>query len=51
MQKPDFETYQKRFQDVDTLPTFSETHLFLGTIRHPFYSLVFPYYLFVIMIL
>ena len=36
MQKRDFETYQKRFQDFEILPKFSETHVFRGTIRHPF---------------
>ena len=35
MQKPDFETYQKRFRDFEILPKFSETHVFRGTIRHP----------------
>ena len=36
MQKRDFETYQKRFRDFEILPKFSETHVFRGTIRHPF---------------
>ena len=35
MQKRDFETYQKRFQDFEILPKFSETHIFRGAIRHP----------------
>ena len=39
MQKRDFETYQKRFRDFEILPKFSETHVFLGTICHP-YSLL-----------
>ena len=37
MQKRDFETYQKRFRDFEILPKFSETHVFRGTIRHPYY--------------
>ena len=45
MQKRDFETYQKRFRDFKIRPKFSETHVFWGTIRHPYqrrwiYSLV-----------
>ena len=36
MQKRDFETYQKRFRDFEILPKFSETHVFRGTIRHPY---------------
>ena len=36
MQKRYFETYQKRFRDFEILPKFSETHVFRGTIRHPF---------------
>ena len=28
MQKLDFEIYQKRFQDFEILPKFSETHIF-----------------------
>ena len=36
MQKRDFETYQKRFRDFAILPKFSKTHIFQGTIRHPF---------------
>ena len=36
MKKRDFETYQKRFRDFEILPKFSETHVFRGTIRHPF---------------
>ena len=35
MQKRDFETYQKRFRDFEILPKFSKTHVFQGTIRHP----------------
>ena len=31
----DFET-QKRFWDFEILPEFSETHVFRGTIRHPY---------------
>ena len=38
MQKRDFETYQKRFRDFEILPKFSETHVFRGTIRHPYKS-------------
>ena len=36
MQKRDFDTYQKRFRDFEILPKFSETHVFQGTIRHPY---------------
>jgi len=36
MKKPDFETYQKHFRDFEILPKFSETHVFRGTIRHPY---------------
>ena len=36
MKKRDFETYQKRFRDFEILPKFSETHVFQGTIWHPF---------------
>ena len=36
MQKRDFETYQKRFRDFEILPKFSETHVFRGTIHHPY---------------
>ena len=36
MQKRDFETYQKRFRDFEILLKFSETHVFRGTIRHPY---------------
>ena len=36
MQKRDFETYQKRFRDFEILQKFSETHVFRGTIRHPY---------------
>ena len=39
MKKRDFETYQKRFRDFEILPKFSETHVFRGTIRHPFNSI------------
>ena len=39
MKKRDFETYQKRFRDFEILPKFSETHVFRGTIRHPYFSL------------
>ena len=38
MQKRDFETYQKRFRDFEILPKFSDTHVFRGTIRHPYIS-------------
>ena len=38
MKKRNFETYQKRFRDFEILPKFSETHVFRGTIRHPFFS-------------
>ena len=38
MKKRDFETYQKRFRDFEILPKFSETHVFRGTIRHPFFT-------------
>ena len=38
MKKRDFETYQKRLQDFEILPKFSETHVFRGTIRHPYYE-------------
>ena len=41
MKKRDFETYQKRFRDFEILPKFSETHVFRGTIRHPFVSRAF----------
>ena len=36
MQKRDFKTYQKRFRDFEILLKFSETHVFRGTIRHPY---------------
>ena len=36
MKKRDFETYQKPFRDFEILPKFSETHVFHGTIRHPY---------------
>ena len=39
MQKRDFETYQKRFRDFEILLKFSETHVFRGTIRHPYCTL------------
>ena len=38
MKKQDFETYQKRFRDFEIVPKFSETHVFRGTIRHPYCS-------------
>jgi len=41
MKKRDFETYQKRFRDFEILPKFSKTHVFRGTIRHPFNAEVF----------
>ena len=34
MQKQDFQTYQKCFQDFEILLKF-ETHVFRGTIHHP----------------
>ena len=37
MKTRDFETYQKRFRFFEILPKFSETHIFQGTICHPFY--------------
>ena len=40
MKKRDFETYQKRFRDFEIVPKFSETHVFRGTIRHPFYCVI-----------
>ena len=36
MKKRDFETYQKRIQNFEILPKFSETHVFRGNIRHPY---------------
>ena len=45
MQKQDFETCQKRFRDFEILPKFSETHVFQGTIHHPFIYLVFNSFL------
>ena len=36
MKKRDFETCRKRFRDFEILPKFSETHVFRGTIRHPY---------------
>ena len=38
MQKQDFETCQKRFPDFEILPKFSKTHVFRGTIRHPYFK-------------
>ena len=43
MQKRDFEfslveTNQKRFRDFEILLKFSETHVFRGTIRHPYHG-------------
>ena len=35
MQKQDFKTYQKRFQDFKILPKFSKTHVVQGTICQP----------------
>ena len=40
MQKRDFETYQKRFRDFEILLKFSETHVFWGTIRHPYNGVI-----------
>jgi len=39
MKKRDFETYHKRFRDFEILTKFSETHVFRGTIRHPYFIL------------
>ena len=36
MKKRDFESYHKRFRDVEVLKKFSETHVFRGKIRHPY---------------
>ena len=36
MKKRDFETYHKRFRDFEILKKFSETHVFQGTIGHPY---------------
>ena len=36
MKKRDFD--HKRFRDFEILTKFSETHVFRGTIRHPFQS-------------
>ena len=36
MKKRDFETYHKCFRDFEILTKFSETHVFQGTIRHPY---------------
>ena len=36
MKKRDVETYQKRFRDFEILPKCSKTHVFPGTIRHPY---------------
>ena len=45
MQKRDFETYQKRFRDFEILLKFSETHVFRGTIRHPYVDIyIFSHY-------
>ena len=35
-EKTRLETYQKRFRDFEIPPKFSETHVFQGTIRHPY---------------
>ena len=43
MQKRDFETYQKRFRDFEIQLKFSETHLFRGTIRHPYPTSLLPH--------
>ena len=40
MQKRDFETYQKRFRDFEILLKFSDTHVFQGTIHHPYMCIV-----------
>ena len=40
MQKRDFETDQKCFREFEILPKFFETHVFRGTIRHPFYFII-----------
>ena len=39
MKKQDFETYHKRFWDFEILTKFSETNVFRGTIRHPYYRI------------
>ena len=36
MKKRDFKTYQKLLRDFEILPKFSKTHIFRGTIRHPY---------------
>ena len=36
MQKRDFKICQKCFRDFEIQPKFSETHVFRGTIRHPY---------------
>lgn len=36
MQKRDFETLKKRFRDLEIGPKLSETHVFRGTIHHPY---------------
>ena len=40
--KRDFETLKKRFRDFEIGPKFSESHVFRGTIRHPylFYDMI-----------
>ena len=43
MQKRDFETYQKRSRDFEIPLKFSETHVFRGTIRHP-YSWIYEFF-------
>ena len=41
MKKRNFETYHKRFREVEILAKFSESHVFQGTIRHPWDSFSF----------
>ena len=36
MKKRDFKTYHKNFRDFKILTKFFETHVFRGTICHPF---------------
>ena len=45
MNKRDFKTYQKHFRDFAILPKFSETHVFRGTIHHPYSYLTNSYFM------
>ena len=47
MQKRNFETYQKHFQDFEMLPKFSETHIFRATIRHSLHTYTLIYNLYI----